>query len=99
MPGDNPRDLDVDRKHGTFCFLCGRALFWGGELCLVPVGPVGDLDLWGIYWMYVPFEGTSDCFRRMTPSVWLRGLLVVLESVRCQFARSLGYLDLCAMVL
>ena len=67
-----------------------RALIWGGELCVVPVGPVGDLDLGVVYWKSVPFMGTGDRFRRMTFAVWLRGSLVVLESVRCYVCEVLG---------
>ena len=69
VPWDEPRDLDVRGERGTFCFLCWRALIWGGELCLVPVGRVGDLDLGGIYWISVPFVGTGDCPWRMTLAV------------------------------
>ena len=81
MPWDGPRDLNIHGEHGKFCFLCGRALIWGGELCLVPVRPKRDLDLGGIYWMSVPFVGTGDHFWRMTLAVWLRGSLVLLDGV------------------
>ena len=56
----------------------------------MPVGPVGDLDLGVVYWKSVPFIGTGDWFRRMTLAVWLRGSLVVLESVRCYVCEVLG---------
>ena len=90
VPWNDPMDLDIHGERGTLCFLCWRALFWGGELCLVPVGPVGDLDLLGLYWVSVPFVGTGDRFWRMTLSVWLRGSFMVLESVHCYVCEVLG---------
>ena len=71
-----------------FPVLEGLDLGWG--LCLVTVGPVGALDLGGIYWVSVPFMGTGDQIWRMTLAVWMRGSLVVLESVRCYICKVLG---------
>ena len=70
-------------ERGTFCLLCWRALIFGGELCLVPVGPVGDLDL-GVYNVCLSFLlGLVIVFGGCPSLFWVRGTLMVLDAVCC----------------
>ena len=81
---DNPWDLDVHGGAWDVLSLVLEGLdFFGGELCLVPVGPVGDLDL-GVYNVCLSFLlGLVIVFGGCPSLFWVRGTLMVLDAVCC----------------